>query len=303
MASRSGRYDLDGRSSTPWPDRRPTCWHPWSRPTVRPVRCWPAADPLGLRAGMPVVIGAGDRACEVVGSGATEACPWSVGAPRPTCGPLEAPPTQAPAGVVLSRGATGDGYWREGCRPPAPSCLDRASDRGFGGDAGRVRPRCAEPVPVGWWPHPGWRGPVRPGGGRCHRRLRGPALGPRPGRTGPGGLRGRGLGGAALPRGIGPPSARGGATLGTGPRGGRSRVAVWADVVTGVLGLPARTAAPVRRRRPERPCWPPAAVGLVCDLDRLDPVDRRLDPPTRDGANLPGTRGALRPAGRRLPRT
>ncbi len=69
-----------------------------------------AAEELGLPPGTPVVLGAGDRACEVLGSGALETEPVvSWGTTTNMSFPVSAPPPTLPSGLSLSRGALG-GY-------------------------------------------------------------------------------------------------------------------------------------------------------------------------------------------------
>jgi xylulokinase len=65
-----------------------------------------AAGALGLPAGLPVVIGAGDRACEVLGTGATGRQPMvSWGTTANVSLPVDGPPAPMPPGFALSRGA------------------------------------------------------------------------------------------------------------------------------------------------------------------------------------------------------
>ncbi len=71
-----------------------------------------------------MVIGAGDRACEVLGSGATESCPMvSWGTTANLSVPLDRRPAEVPRGVVLSRSASG-GWLLEGGLSAAGSLLD-----------------------------------------------------------------------------------------------------------------------------------------------------------------------------------
>ncbi len=121
MAWRSGLYDLDGR---PLPELVGDSGGRLA-PQVLPDHVTGeltsgAAESLGLASGTPVVIGCGDRASEVLGSGATETCPmvsWgttanvSVPVGHRTEGGGLLP--RVPAGVVLSRGAEG-GWLFEG---------------------------------------------------------------------------------------------------------------------------------------------------------------------------------------------
>ena len=73
-----------------------------------------ASAELGVRAGTPVVIGAGDRPCEVVGTGATGPRPMvSWGTTANLSVPVGTRPAEAPAGLVVSRGAVA-GWLLEG---------------------------------------------------------------------------------------------------------------------------------------------------------------------------------------------
>ena len=73
FASRSGLYDFDGNAvrelAGPALGKLPTVVA--SDTVVGQLKSVPGAE-LGLRPGIPVVIGAGDRQCEVLGSGASE---------------------------------------------------------------------------------------------------------------------------------------------------------------------------------------------------------------------------------------
>jgi sugar (pentulose or hexulose) kinase len=90
------------------------------------------ARALGVAAGTPVVIGSGDRAAEVLGSGATASCPmvsWgttaNVSVPRPVTprvGTDDLTGPRAPDGIVLSPDAEG-GWLLEGGLSAAGSLL------------------------------------------------------------------------------------------------------------------------------------------------------------------------------------
>lgn len=282
MASRSGLYDLDGRVDDALAGSSAHLLAPVV-PSDRPTGplLAEAADPLGLRAGIPVVIGAGDRACEVVGSGATEACPMvSWGTTANVSVPLEVPPPRAPAGVVLSRGATG-GWLLEGGLSAAGSLLawiGRLTGESVETLAGWAAecPAGARGVVATPWLEgaraPWWREDASVSFAGLHSA------------HGPGELARAAYEAVAwevqrcleaigrrVPEGV-PPS---GLALG----GAGAGVAVWADVVTGVLGLPARTRRSGQAASTGAAVLAAGAVGMVCDLDRLDPVDRRLDPP------------------------
>ena len=113
LASRTGLYGLDGRLGViePIAPRLPPV-HP-ATTVVPPGGAGTGFDELGLRSGVTVVLGGGDRACEVVGTGAGDETPmvsWgtttNVSIPHP--GPIGMLPTVAAA----SRGALG-GYLLE----------------------------------------------------------------------------------------------------------------------------------------------------------------------------------------------
>jgi sugar (pentulose or hexulose) kinase len=73
----------------------------------------PAAA-LGVPSGVPVVIGAGDRACEVLGTAASEGRPMvSWGTTANVSVPARLFPVPVPAGVVVTRAAS-DGWLLEG---------------------------------------------------------------------------------------------------------------------------------------------------------------------------------------------
>ena len=150
MASRSGLYDLEGRvvaelAGPATPKLAPVV--PSGQVSGRLVG--PAADALGLAAGTPVVIGAGDRPCEVLGTAAGESCPMvSWGTTANVSLPLGERPVRSPPGMVLSRAAAG-GWLVEGGLSAAGSFLDwlgrmtgHAARR-----AGRTGRRRSVPVP------------------------------------------------------------------------------------------------------------------------------------------------------------
>ena len=107
-----------------------------------------AAAALGLAAGTPVVIGAGDRACEVLGAGAVRRSgPWSAGAPRPTCRCRWTTASRAARRGWCCRGRrAAAGCSRAGCRRPARSWPGSAPSPAVHlGRAGRLRPGAARP--------------------------------------------------------------------------------------------------------------------------------------------------------------
>jgi xylulokinase len=130
MAWRSGLYDLDGRPRPELVGRSGRLLPPLVAPDqVVGGLTVGSARSLGMRSGTPVVIGCGDRASEVLGSGATVTSPMvSWGTTANVSVPLDAATDAAtsvprvPAGVVLTRGATG-GWLLEGGISAAGSLL------------------------------------------------------------------------------------------------------------------------------------------------------------------------------------
>ncbi len=124
FASRSGLYDFDGNAvrelSGPALGKLPSVVS--SDTVVGQLKPVPGAE-LGLRPGTPVVIGAGDRQCEVLGSGASEGCPMvSWGTTANVSVPVHERPVPSPAGAVVTRGAAG-GWLLEGGLSAAGSFL------------------------------------------------------------------------------------------------------------------------------------------------------------------------------------
>ena len=110
FASRSGLYDFDGNAvrelAGPALGKLPSVVA--SDTVIGQLKPVPGAE-LGLRPGIPVVIGAGDRQCEVLGSGASEGCPMvSWGTTANVSVPVHERPVPSPAGAVVTRGAEGD---------------------------------------------------------------------------------------------------------------------------------------------------------------------------------------------------
>jgi xylulokinase len=90
------------------------------------------AGELGIPEGLPVVIGAGDRPCEVLGTGADPRCPMvSWGTTANVSVPVGEWPDVAGLGVVVSRGAAG-GFLIEAGLSSAGSFLDWLASIGSG---------------------------------------------------------------------------------------------------------------------------------------------------------------------------
>ena len=124
FASRSGLYDFDGNAvrelAGPALGKLPSVVP--SDTVVGQLKPVPAAE-LGLRPGVPIVIGAGDRQCEVLGSGASEYHPMvSWGTTANVSVPVQERPVPAPVGAVVTRAADG-GWLLEGGLSAAGSFL------------------------------------------------------------------------------------------------------------------------------------------------------------------------------------
>ncbi len=124
FASRSGLYDFDGNAvrelAGPAMGKLPSVVP--SDTVIGRLKPVPGAE-LGLRPGIPVVIGAGDRQCEVLGSGASEDCPMvSWGTTANVSVPVHERPVPSPAGAVVTRGAI-EGWLLEGGLSAAGSFL------------------------------------------------------------------------------------------------------------------------------------------------------------------------------------
>ena len=94
-----------------------------------------AAEQLGIAAGLPVVMGAGDRPCEVLGTGAGPERPMvSWGTTANVSVPIDSWPAVPGSGVVVSRGAAG-GFLIEAGLSSAGSFLDWLASIGGGESA------------------------------------------------------------------------------------------------------------------------------------------------------------------------
>jgi sugar (pentulose or hexulose) kinase len=281
FASRSGLYDFDGNAvrelAGPAMGKLPSVVP--SDTVIGRLKPVPGAE-LGLRPGIPVVIGAGDRQCEVLGSGASEDCPMvSWGTTANVSVPVHERPVPSPAGAVVTRGAN-EGWLLEGGLSAAGSflawlgrLLDRPVDE-LAMRAAKSPPGARGVTAVPWLDGaraPWWRDDARAGfvglgaihGAddlsraviesvawdvlRCMEVVTA-------GRLGGSTAQGVTLGGA-----------------GTG-------LPLWVDVLTSVLGIPA-----VRHRSGEAASAGAAllagrALGMGLTLDQLDPVEAVITP-------------------------
>jgi xylulokinase len=281
FASRSGLYDFDGNAvrelAGPALGKLPSVVAPDT--VIGQLKAVPGAE-LGLRPGIPVVIGAGDRQCEVLGSGASEERPMvSWGTTANVSVPVHERPVPSPAGAVVTRGADG-GWLLEGGLSSAGSflawlgrLLDRPVDE-LATRAAESPPGARGVIAVPWLDGaraPWWRDDARAGFvglGAAHNAsdlsraviesvawdvLRCMEV-----------VTAGRLGG----------STAHGVTLG----GAGSGLPLWVEVLTTVLGVPA-----TRRRSGEAASAGAAllagkALGLGLSLEQLDPVDAVITP-------------------------
>jgi len=246
-----------------------------------------AADELGLPRGVVVVLGAGDRACEVLGAGASPAVPmvsWGTtanvsvpvaGGPSPADPEGSSPPTA----VVVTRGALG-GWLLEGGLSAAGSALDwlgrltgidpatlaeRASARAPGADGAVVLPW------FGGARAPWWRDGA--GGAMVHLSLGHDAFD-----LARALIESVAFDVARCLESVARSTSTPHEALALG--GGGSALGLWVEVLGAVTGLPTR-----RRRSGEAASAGAAllvrrALGEPTDVDGLDPVveERRPDP-------------------------
>jgi sugar (pentulose or hexulose) kinase len=274
-ASRSGLYDFDGNAvrelAGPVLGKLPSVVAAGT--VIGQLRAVPGAE-LGLRPAIPVVIAAGDRQCEVLGSGASEDCPMvSWGTTANVSVPVQDRPVPSPAGAVVTRGA--DGAWLlEGGLSAAGSflawlgrLLDRPVDE-LAARAAESPPGARGVIAVPWLDGaraPWWRDDARAGF------------------VGLGAAHGSGDLSRAVIESVAWDVLRcmevvtagrlGGSTAQSVALGGAGTgLPLWVHVLTSILGIPA-----TRRRSGEAASAGAAllagrALGLDLTLDALDPV-------------------------------
>jgi xylulokinase len=281
MASRTGLYDPEGRVAKDLTDavssRLPGVV-PSDRVTGH-LRA-EAAAALGLVAGLPVVIGAGDRPCEVLGTGATESVPMvSWGTTANVSVPVGSYPETPPPGVVVSRAARG-GWLLEGGLSAAGSLL-----AWLGGITGRPPPELAA---LALQSPPGARGVVatpwldgarapwwQPGAAAAFTGLTSA--------HGPADLARAAFESVAWEvwrclRALGGRQPPGPAVTGLALGGSGASVPAWLDVLTGITGLGAGGRRSGQAASAGAALLAAAAVGLDYGLDRIDPVATRSEP-------------------------
>jgi len=240
---------------------------------VRPER----AKALGLRSGIPVVIGAGDRPCEVLGTGASAERPMVAwGTTANVSVPLPSRPDPLPLGVTVTRDTAG-GWLLEGGLSAAGSLLawvgrlTGLSVEELGRQAEARPPGAGGVLALPWLGgarSPWWRDDARAGFvglGFEH---------------GPADLARAVLEAVAfdVARCLDAMSAAAGAPNGLAIGGSAATGPAWTQVLTGVTGLPA-----VRRRSGEAAMAGAAllasgALGAGFRLDRLDPIEAETTP-------------------------
>ncbi len=302
LASATGLYDADGlevpqlvaAAAGKLPDVVS------SSTVVGELRPEPAAA-LGLRAGVPVIIGAGDRACEVLGAAASASAPMVAwGTTANVSVPVAQFPVPAPAGVVVTRGALG-GWLLEGGLSAAGSLLAWLADlMGVGVDelmaAAAASPPGAHGVVALPWMGgaraPWWRDDATAGfGGLGFENSRGDLARaameavafdvarcleamtddvPAETRNVPAETRMSGVGAKPVALAIGT-----GAGTGTG-----DSASPWLEILTGVTGLIARQRRSGEGAMAGAVLIASAALDLGFELDRFDPVviDQAADP-------------------------
>jgi xylulokinase len=280
MASRSGLYDDDGRVREDRAGAAASKLAPVAPSgEVSGQLSAAAAAALGLVAGTPVVIGAGDRACEVLGSGATERRPMvSWGTTANVSVPVAARPV-VPAGVVVSRAADGGWLleaglsaagsmvaWLGELTARAPAELAELARHSPPGGRGVVATPWMDGARAPWW---------RPGAGAAFVGIssgHGAADLARAVFEAVAWEVGRCLEAIASRRPAGP------TVDALALAGGGAGTPVWSDVLTGITGLAGHRRRSGQAASAGAALLAASAVGLGWDLDVLDPEEPPLEP-------------------------
>jgi sugar (pentulose or hexulose) kinase len=258
-----------------------------------------AAKELGLPAGIPVVAGAGDRQCEVLGAGATPEAPMvSWGTTANVSIPREDVPVEANEGLVRTR-AAGGGWLLEGGLAAAGSLLEWVASL-TGHDESELLAKAREvPAGAGGISVLPWLGGARAPWWCARAGLSIHGLQPEHDAAA---LARAAVEGIAydIDRCL---SAAYSPSLSRPERlclaGAGSKTDAWVGVLTGVTGVPA-----VRRRSGRAAALGAAmlaatAIGCPLDLERVDPIVETIEPDERDVARY----RALRPPADRLAET
>jgi xylulokinase len=280
MASRSGLYDVDGAVIEGLADPIAS-----KLPPVVPADavtgglCPEAAAATRLPAGIPVVIGAGDRPCEVLGAGSSETRPMvSWGTTANVSLPVATRPVPPP-GIVASR-AAGGGWLLEAGLSAAGSLLDwlgRLTGRTAEdlADAARRSPVGAGGVVAAPWLEgarsPWWRpaaGAALVGMGPAHGAAElARALFESVARD-----VARSLEAMATRRPVGP------SVVELALAGAGAATPVWVDVLTGITGVPGSHRRSGQAASAGAAQLAAGAIGVDWDLDLMDPVVRHTAP-------------------------
>jgi xylulokinase len=281
MASRTGLYDIDGQVVGELAGTAATNLAPIVPSDQVCGRLVPeAASVLGLEVGTPVVIGAGDRACEVLGAGAGEARPMvSWGTTANVSLPLGDGPPVRPRGMVLSR-AAGGGWLVEGGLSSAgsfvewlgrltghpPTELSELARRSPPGARGVTAAPWLDGARAPWWrPHAGaaFLGLSSEHGVADLARALFESVGWEVKRC---------LDAMDARRPAGP-SADALALAGAG-----AAVTVWVESLTGITGLPGTRRRSGQAASAGAALLAATAVGADFTLEEMDPVDDRIEP-------------------------
>jgi len=281
MASRTGLYDPEGRVAEDLAgvaSSRLPAVVPSDRVTGHLLA--EAATALGLVAGLPVVIGAGDRPCEVLGTGATESVPMvSWGTTANVSLPVGSHPEAPPPGLVVSRAARGGWLlegglsaagsllaWLGGLTGRPPSELAALALQSPPGARGVVATPWLEGARAPWW---------QPGAAAAFCGLTS-AHGPAD------------LARAAFESvawevrrcllALGARQPTGPAMTGLALGGSGAAVPVWLEVLGGITGLGAGGRRSGQAASAGAALLAAAAVGLDYELDQIDPVAARSEP-------------------------
>jgi xylulokinase len=280
MASRSGLYDPEGRVVSALAGPAASLLAPVvpSDRVTGAVTASSAAE-LGLTPGTPVVIGAGDRACEVLGSGATERCPMvSWGTTANVSLPVSSHP-DPPTGVVVSRSTDGGWLvegglsaagsmvaWLGGLTSRVPEELAELARRSPPGSRGVVATPWLDGARAPWWRHDAGAAFVGLSSAHDVADLSRAVF------EGVAWEVARCLGLIAARRPAGPPVEE--LTL----AGAGASTPVWPEVLTGITGLPARRRRSGQAASAGAALLSAAAAGIECTLDGIDAADARTVP-------------------------
>ncbi len=306
MASRTGLYDLDGLVVDELAGEAADKLAPIIPPDRVSGRLVPsAAAALGLEAGTPVVIGAGDRPCEVLGTGADEVVPMvSWGTTANVSLPLDDRPAVRPPGMVLSRGARG-GWLVEGGLSAAgsfmawlgeltghpPAELAELARRSPPGARGVVAAPWLDGARAPWWQPDAGAAFVGLASGHglpdlaravfesvaweVRRCLEGVDAGRIREIDGPAREPDRAGESDAT---VGVTGSGGSSVAGLALGGAGSAVPAWAETLTGITGLPATRRCSGQAASAGAALLAASAVGADFHLETMDPVEERIEP-------------------------